>query len=273
MPDFNSQYDITLKDILKGIPKRFVEILTGRKALEFLDTGFPKVEELKADLLIRLEDGNIFQLELQTQNDPRMPLRMLRYYTHIYSVYSKEPEQTVLYIGHNRLNMPDRLDYKKLKFSYNLKDIKSIDCNELLKSDDLNDVVLSVLCETKDERSLILEIASRLSSLKPLELEDYKLKFRNLIRLRPNLRELTEKLEVEMPITINFEDDSLYQAGLEKGIEKGIEKGVAQGLSIAKRNYIINSRKNLNVTPEQIALTIEDTVENVIAVLKEEGLI
>ena len=76
-----------------------------------------------------------------------------------------------------------------------------------------------------------------------------------------------------MPITINFEDDSLYQAGLEKGIEKGIEKGVAQGLSIAKRNYIINSRKNLNVTPEQIALTIEDTVENVIAVLKEEGLI
>ena len=62
MPDFNSQYDITLKDILKGIPKRFVEILTGRKALEFLDTGFPKVEELKADLLIRLEDGNIFPI-------------------------------------------------------------------------------------------------------------------------------------------------------------------------------------------------------------------
>jgi hypothetical protein len=42
MPDFNSQYDITLKDILKGIPKRFVEILTGRKALEFLDTRFSK---------------------------------------------------------------------------------------------------------------------------------------------------------------------------------------------------------------------------------------
>ena len=73
--DFNFKYDRTLKDILKAVPKKFVEILTGRKALDFLDTNFPKVEELKADLLVKLEDGGIFHLELQTSNDPKLTLK------------------------------------------------------------------------------------------------------------------------------------------------------------------------------------------------------
>ena len=103
MPDFNFKYDRTLKDILKGYPKKFVEILTGKKAIESLDVSFPKVEELRADLLLRLEDDSIFHLELQTENDSLMPLRMLKYYTYIYSIYSKEPKQTVLYIGSNVL--------------------------------------------------------------------------------------------------------------------------------------------------------------------------
>ncbi len=268
MPDFNFKYDRTLRDILKDIPKRFVEMLTGRRALEFLDTVFPKVEELRADLLLRLEDGSIFQLELQTENDPSMPLRMLKYYTYIYSLYSMEPEQTVLYIGSKKLSMPAYINSRHLNFNYTVKDIKAIDCTELLDSDDLNDVVLSVLCGTKDERSLMLEIGSRLSSLRPLELEDYKLKLINLMHLRPNLIRTVRELEEKMPITIKLEDDPFFKKGIEKGMEKGIEKGMA----IAKRKYIVNSRKNLNATPEQIASAISDTVENVMTVLKEEGL-
>jgi hypothetical protein len=70
---FNKKYDRTLKDILKSVPKKFVEILTGRKPLDFLDANFPKVEELQADLLVRLEDDSVFHLEFQTSNDVLMP--------------------------------------------------------------------------------------------------------------------------------------------------------------------------------------------------------
>ena len=260
--DFNFKYDRTLKDILKAVPKKFVEILTGRKALDFLDANFPKVEELKADLLVKLEDGGIFHLELQTSNDPKLPLRMLRYYTHLYSTYGIEPIQMVLYIGQGSMNMGCSIENGNLSFNYLLKDIKDIDCSELLDSDDLNDNILSVLCKTDDAVKLISEIRDRLSRLKNKnELEDYKLKLTNLLHLRPNLIKIVKELEeTKMPITINLKEDPFYM------------EGKAEGMSLAKRNYVINSRKNLNLTPEQIASIINDTVENVLAILKEEGI-
>ena len=272
--DFNFKYDRTLKDILKAVPKKFVEILTGRKALDFLDTNFPKVEELKADLLVKLEDGGIFHLELQTSNDPKLPLRMLKYYTHLYSTYGIEPIQTVLYIGQGSMYMGYSIEKSNLSFKYMLKDIKDIDCSELLNSDDLNDNILSVLCKTDDAVKLISEIRDRLSRIKNKnELEDYKLKITNLLHLRPNLIKIVKELEeTKMPITINLKEDPFYLEGKEEGKAEGIAEGKAEGMSLVKRNYVVNSRKNLNLTPEQIASIINDTVENVVIILKEEGI-
>lgn len=270
--DFNFKFDRTLKDILKSIPPRFVELLTGRKAVGFLDTNFPKVEELKADLLVRLEDGNVFHLEIQTENDSLMPFRMLKYYLYLYSYYGIEPIQTVLYIGLKPLSMQNGIKDKHISFDYDIKDVKDIDCGELLKSSDLNDNLLSVLCRIDDARSLILELTSRLSKLNKNELDDYKLKLTNILHLRPDLIKVVKELEEKMPITIKLEDDPFYQEGIAEGEAIGEAKGEAIGLSLAKRNYIVNSRKNLNLTPEQIASVIDDTVENVTKVLKEEGL-
>ncbi len=224
------------------------------------------VEELKADLLVKLEDGGIFHLELQTSNDPKLPLRMLKYYTHLYSTYRIEPIQTVLYIGQGSMYMDCSIEKSNLSFKYLLKDIKDIDCSELLNSDDLNDNILSVLCKTDDAVKLISEIRDRLSRIKNKnELKDYKLKLTNLLHLRPNLIKIVKEMEeTKMPITINLKEDPFYL--------EGIAEGKAEGMSFAKRNYVINSRKNLNLTPEQIASIINDTVENVIKILKEEGM-
>jgi len=43
----------------------------------------PSVKERKADLIVELDDGSIFHLELQTNNDPKMHLRMAEYYLSI----------------------------------------------------------------------------------------------------------------------------------------------------------------------------------------------
>ena len=156
------------------------------------------------------------------------------------------------------------------------------DCSELLNSDDLNDNILSVLCKTDDAVKLISEIRDRLSRIKNKnELEDYKLKLTNLLHLRPNLIKIVKELEeTKMPITINLKEDPFYLEGKEEGKAEGIAEGMvkgkaegkAEGMSLVKRNYVVNSRKNLNLTPEQIASIINDTVENVIKILKEEGM-
>ena len=142
------------------------------------------------------------------------------------------------------------------------------------------------MCKTDDAVKLISEIRDRLSRIKNRnELEDYKLKLTNLLHLRPNLIKIVKELEeTKMPITINLKEDPFYiegkaegkeegkAEGIAEGIAEGMVKGKAEGMSLVKRNYVVNSRKNLNLTPEQIASIINDTVENVTAILKEEGI-
>ncbi|NPA12849.1 MAG: flagellar biosynthesis/type III secretory pathway protein, partial [Aquificae bacterium] len=72
--------DITLRDIISKIPHKFVHILTGQRAVKILDNTFPEAKERIADLVLQLEDGSVLHIELQTQNDKEMPLRMAEYY-------------------------------------------------------------------------------------------------------------------------------------------------------------------------------------------------
>jgi len=106
--------DITLRDIISNIPYKFVKILTGKKAVKILDNAFPSVKERKADLLLELEDGSIFHLELQTNNDSKMHFRMAEYYLLIKRRYkNKFILQMVLYVGDGKPNMPNKIKRHK----------------------------------------------------------------------------------------------------------------------------------------------------------------
>ena len=61
--------DIFLRDTIQRISERFIYVLTGRKGTKLLDNTFPSVKERKANLVIELDDGSIFHLELQTRPD------------------------------------------------------------------------------------------------------------------------------------------------------------------------------------------------------------
>jgi hypothetical protein len=50
----NFIYDRTLKELLQGIPKRFITMLTGQEAVKLLDPTFPKTEERRADYMQKL---------------------------------------------------------------------------------------------------------------------------------------------------------------------------------------------------------------------------
>ncbi len=73
--------------------------------LELLETEEQRIEDRRADFLARVrkrDSGESFLLHIELQNDnqPQMPLRMLRYYTDIQLQWPKEPvRQYLVYTG------------------------------------------------------------------------------------------------------------------------------------------------------------------------------
>ena len=260
-----SSKDIALKDIFEEIPHRLSKILAPAPIKELLPTNFPSTE-LRVDFLARLEDERILHIEFQSFNDPNMPFRMLRYYIAILERYPSSPiKQLLVYVGNRKLRMKSRLRLRNLSFSYEILDIRQIDCRVLLESPDPMDRLLACLCKVEDEAYLIEKLIKTMESMNEEERKDYLLKALTLTELRPNLRiKLTEEVK-HMPIVVRPEDvrlpkkklrkDILYRLGLEEGEVIGIEKGLlrsAQDMLIA----IIEGK--LGYVPEEIANRIRE---------------
>ncbi len=246
--------DIALKDIFEEIPHRLSKILAPAPIKELLPTNFPSTE-LRVDFLARLEDDSILHIEFQSFNDPNMSFRMLRYYLAILERYPSNPiKQLLVYVGNRKLRMKSRLRIRNLTFSYEILDIRQIDCKLLLESPDPMDRLLACLCKVEDEVYLIEKLIKTMEGMNDEERKDYLLKALTLTELRPNLRiKLTEEVK-PMPIVVRPEDirlpkkklrkDILYRLGLEEGKKEGeiigIEKGRKEGeiIGIEKGKYI-----------------------------------
>ena len=72
-------YDLTLKMLFRGAPSKLLQMLTNRRAVEILTVEFPTVKKRQPPLVMRLDDGHIYHLELQSGGDATMPWRMLEY--------------------------------------------------------------------------------------------------------------------------------------------------------------------------------------------------
>ncbi|WP_457624686.1 Rpn family recombination-promoting nuclease/putative transposase [Persephonella sp.] len=260
--------DITLRDAISRIPQRFVQILTGQKGKAILDNTFPAVKERKADLILQLEDGSIFHLELQTKNDKNMPFRMLEYYTLLKQKYQDKPvKQTVLFVGDGRPNMPNSLQVDNLSFSYQLIDIKTISCEELLKSDSLEDKILAVLCDVKDFEKYIKTLMEELSKLPEKERADYIRKLWITLDYRPKLMiKLNSILEErKMPLTITeemLEKNPFFQKGKQEGLQEGLQKGLQEA--------VVRLHKK-GRSPEEISELLDIPLDEIKKFLKLKG--
>ncbi|MBV6342737.1 hypothetical protein HWQ67_14215, partial [Candidatus Magnetobacterium casensis] len=138
-------YDVTLKAILKELPRRFFKILTGFEVVKFLDVQLPSVEYRQPDLLVELPDDSLLHIELQSSNDSDMEWRMHYYFCMIYHTYKKVPRQLLLYVGDKELKMGNGIDLECLQFKYRAMDIREINAIELSQSKDHGDRLLSIL--------------------------------------------------------------------------------------------------------------------------------
>jgi len=237
--------DIALKDIFEEVPHRLSKILAPAPIKELLPTNFPSTE-LRVDFLARLEDESVLHIEFQSFNDTNMPFRMLRYYLAILERYPSSPiKQLLVYVGNRKLRMKSRLKLRNLTFSYEILDIRQIDCKVLLESPDPMDRLLACLCKVEDEVYLIEKLIKTMEGMNEEERKDYLLKALTLTELRPNLRiRLTEEVK-PMPIVVRPEDiklpkrklrkDILYRLGLEEGKQIGLEEGKQIGLEEGRK--------------------------------------
>jgi predicted transposase/invertase (TIGR01784 family) len=252
-------YDRTLRDLLKGIPKKFITMLTGKEVIKLVDTTFPKTEERRADFVVELDGGEIFHLEVQTKEDKDMPLRMLKYAILIKELHNQFPKQMVLYLSEKEI-VDEPIATDTLKYNYATKYIKDIDCHILMQSDDINDNILAVLCKIEDFDRFIKKLKERLFALKEHKRKDYMQKLAFLLRLRPNLYAKIEQMDRGdrfMPLILEEKRDPLYQKGMtigiEKGIERGIERGIEKGIKKGQRSgklesaYIMVTKYNMPI--------------------------
>ncbi len=267
--------DIALKDIFEEIPHRLSKILAPAPIKELLPTNFPSTE-LRVDFLARLEDESILHIEFQSFNDPNMPFRMLRYYLAIWERYPSNPiKQLLVYVGNRKLRMKSRLRLRNLTFSYEILDIRQIDCRVLLESPDPMDRLLACLCKVEDEAYLIEKLIKTMEGMNEEERKDYLLKALTLTELRPNLRiRLTEEVR-HMPIVVRPEDiklpkrklkkDILYRLGLEEGKQIGLEEGRKEGevIGIEKGKHIGLEEGLLKSAQEMLIAIIEGKLGHV----------
>lgn len=259
--------DIISKSVLGHLAADIANLLLGlgvdMDAVELLDTEQQRVEQRRADLVARMRrqaDGEnfILHIEIQNQNDNTMPLRMLRYFTDIQLAYPQEAvHQHLIYIGKERLTMPDSFAAPAFTYRYALLDMHTVDCSILLAQDTPDALVLAILCDFRGRpvQEMVNHIVLRLREL----MGDDESGFRNYFEmletlaenrdLQPQLEEV-EKMLTEVDVTKFASYRWGMRDGLQQGIEQGIEKGIREG-ELKKAQEVARNLLQLGVISEE----------------------
>jgi hypothetical protein len=73
-------------------------------------------------------------IELQSTNDPTMPLRMAEYYLRVFRLFGKFPQQILVYVGDAPPHMEAELRAPALQYSYRIVDVRDFNTERLLDS-------------------------------------------------------------------------------------------------------------------------------------------
>ena len=224
------QYDATLKELFQNAPQRLIELLTGSTASEVLTPEFSTVQVRRPDLVLRLANGALCHLELQTSNDREMPWRMLEYYVLLARQYGQPPLQQVLYAGPSPLAIAAEIAQPALEFRYRVVDLRELESAPLLESASLEDNLLAILCRIEQPRPAVRRILARISPLPAKAARDALAKLVILSKLR-GLLALVNEEQAGMPITISSDilDDPYFSDMVGKRERQAEERGEARG--------------------------------------------
>lgn len=258
--------DIISKRIFKRLVRDFAIYLFDLPVtdVELLETAQQRIEERRADLVARvtLLNGGAFILHIETQNnnDPKMPVRMLRYLTDIILAHPKlAVRQYLVYIGKKPLRMSDSLNLSDLSYRYEVIDMHRVDCQGLLQQDSPDAWVLAVLCDFKDfgprevVHTILAQLMKRLHG-QPPQLREYVGMLEILASNRDLDLNITEEFEM---LSIDFEKLPTYRMGMERGMEQGIEKGAHERARTIAKN-LLSQRMGVATIASITGLPVEE---------------
>jgi Domain of unknown function (DUF4351) len=191
------------------------------------DVELPKVQNPRADLLGKTADGDLVHVELQSRNEATMPLRMAEYCLGVLRLFGKFPRQIVLYVGEAPLAMDSELRGPDVLFRYRMIDIRDLDGDRLLESEETGDNIIAVWAHLRDHEAAIRKIVGRIADLPAAERE---VALSQLVILA-GLRRLGKTLEREirkMPVYIDILENEILGPAFKRGLEEGELKGELQ---------------------------------------------
>ena len=230
MPD-RLDYDTTVKYTFEVDRPTLLERLAGGKRVrEFLNVEIPTVLKRIADLLIRLDDGELLHLDFQSTNDPRMAHR-----AGIVGLLLDQKlgpglalRQVVLYIGADKMSMPVSTRVGRIQVAYELIDIREFDAAELIATGNPGDLALALLARNGPAHlRQILRAAKRLRG---------HARQRVLVELTvfSGLRHAENRLKMEMKsmeLTLDVEKHPILRDILHQGQAQGLAQGRAKGVA------------------------------------------
>jgi len=226
------RYDTTLKTLFQAPPQQLLRLLVGGQAREMLTVEYPTVRMRRPDLVVRLTDGRLYHLELQSDNDAAMPWRMLEYCGLLYEHYGQQPLQQVLYVGERPMTLVAQIDHATLLFEYEAIDVRTLDGQPLLHSTVLEDNILALLCRGGATRATVQYILARIANLSgtaQTEALTTLLILAGLRHLQPLVREETQQMAIILDIENNPFLRDIFEEGRQEGHQEGHQEGRQEG--------------------------------------------
>ena len=161
------EYDVALKSILTRPGSVLLNALTGSSSLRWLNVETPLVRNLRVDLLGETSGGGLVHLELQSRNDPGFALRMGGYCFGVALRYGSIPRQDGLYVGSEPLRMKSEVRADGWIYRFDLVDVRDLDGEALLESDNLGHNVMAVLTRLGGRGDTIRRVLKRIAASSP----------------------------------------------------------------------------------------------------------
>lgn len=220
-------YDTVLKSLLTDSENSIFEKITGARRGRWLNVELPNVTQTRVDLLFETLDvpRRLIAMELQSTNDALLPLRMAEYSLRVLRLHKQFPEQYVLYVGSDPLNMPSALNGPDHVCRYKMVDIRAWDAETLANSPFAADSVLAILADSSGRRETIRRILERIAKLgKGPELDAAFSRLLILAGIR-KLGEIVKQEAKTMPILDDIMDHDVIGPAIRQGIAQGLEQG------------------------------------------------
>ena len=221
------EYDIALKTFLRQGRQSLLEP-TSLIVDRWHNVELPEVRNRRVDLLGEAADGRLVHIELQSAHDAAMALRMMEYCAAVYRQLGRFPEQVVLYVGEAPLRMTGGLSGPSFSFDCRIVDIRELDGERLLESEQIEDNIIAVLARVSDQRETVRRILSRIAEGDPAERAKALAGFLILAGLR-RLGEVIEQEVSQMPILDDIMDHAVLGREFKRGLEQGREQGRRDG--------------------------------------------